>query len=109
MAMALFRWPPFLAVAGVVIALLAACAIQLRRDQDVAASSQASTTSEALDTPLTRCRTVVPEQVEAFEQCRRIWAENRRHFLRKDPSRAAAPDERAPDQKSEPQSPEGAR
>jgi len=100
------KWPQLLAAAGAAITLLAACAIQLRGnpDEDTAVAPQASTKSDALDTRLTRCRTVVPEQVEAFEQCRLVWAENRRRFFGKTPSRATDHRGGDPDTTSLPQS-----
>src|ERR1700760_3906612 len=104
MALAPLKWPRLLAAAGAGIGLLAACAIQLRGDQEATATPQASTKADALDTRLTRCRTVIPEQVDAFEQCRWIWAENRRRFLGKDPSRVATPEYRAADQPFGPRS-----
>jgi conjugative transfer region protein TrbK len=91
MQMTQLKWPQLLAAAGVAVTLLAACAIQLRgkADEDTAVVPQASSRSGALDTGLGRCRTVVPQQVEAFDLCRHLWAENRRRFFGKDPSRAA--------------------
>jgi conjugative transfer region protein TrbK len=111
MVMAPFKWPHSLVIAGAGIALLAACAIQLRsnEDQDIAAAPQAAARSDAQDTRLTRCRAVLPEQMEAFEQCRHVWADNRRYFLGKDQSRATSSKEGAADQISGAQAAEYAR
>jgi conjugative transfer region protein TrbK len=106
-----FKWPQLFAAAGAAITLLAACAIQLRGnpEESTAVASRTSTKSDALDIRLTRCRTVTPEQAEAFEPCRRIWAENRRRFFGHDPSQTRASDERLPDLASKSQLPGGPR
>jgi conjugative transfer region protein TrbK len=70
---------------------LSACAIPLRGAQDAETQAQATPTFDALDSGLMRCRTVTPEQTDAFEQCRQVWAENRRRFLGQARSGAAAP------------------
>ena len=67
------------AVSGLVVA---ACAIQLRGDSDgPPAGSSASRVTNPLSTKLERCRKVTSEQVAELEECRLIWAENRRRFL----------------------------
>jgi conjugative transfer region protein TrbK len=111
MAMAPFKWPQSLVIAGAGIALLAACAIQLRgnEDQDIAAAPQAAAKSDALDIRLARCRAVLPEQMEAFELCRHVWADNRRRFFGKDQARARSSKEGAADDVSGAQSVEGTR
>jgi conjugative transfer region protein TrbK len=80
---------------GVVIAALfglAACVIPLRGGQDAETQAQATSKSDTLDGPLPRCRAVTPDQTNAFEQCRQVWAENRRRFLGQDRSAAMAAD-----------------
>jgi conjugative transfer region protein TrbK len=78
-----------LAVAVAALGGLAACTIPLRGEEDAQAPSQAVPKSDALE-GLTRCRTVIPEQKDAFEQCRQVWAENRRRFFNQDRSRTIA-------------------
>src|SRR5713101_6924717 len=88
-------------VAGVAVMVLvvAACAVKLRDDEE-----QASPASPAFGDPnplaaaLARCRTVTPEQKDALEECRRVWAEQRRQFLgrSKTPSPTSHLDDRAP-------------
>src|SRR5260370_8493439 len=71
-------------VAGVAVTVLvvAACAINLRDDQEQASSaSPASEGPNPLAAELARCRSVTPEQTAALEACRRVWAEQRRQFL----------------------------
>jgi len=88
-------------VAGVAVMVLvvAACAIKLRDDEEQASSaSPASEDPNPLAAELARCRSVTPEQNDALEECRRVWAEQRRQFLRqsKTPSPASHPDDSAP-------------
>src|SRR3569833_2000198 len=66
----------------------AACVIPLRGGQD--GETQAKE-SDALDRRLTRCRAVTPDQRNAFDQCRQIWAESRRRFLGQDRSSPIGP------------------
>src|SRR5580700_5395677 len=73
-------------VAGVAVMVLvvAACAIKLRDDEEQASSAApASEDSNPLAAELARCRSVTPEQKDALDACRRIWAEQRRQFLGK--------------------------
>ena len=73
-------------VAGVAVMVfvVAACAIKLRDDEEQASStSLASKDSNPLDTELARCRSVTPEQKDTLEDCRRVWAEQRRQFFGK--------------------------
>ena len=37
--------------------------------------------ADALVSELARCRTVLSDDATALDACRRIWAENRRHFF----------------------------
>src|SRR5258705_12187583 len=71
-------------VAGVAVMVLvvAACSIKLRDNEDQASSaSPASEDPNPLADELARCRSVTPEQTDALEACRRIWAEQRGRFL----------------------------
>ena len=65
------------------IVLITALAISLsRRDQD--AGIVAPLEREQADTVATeiaRCRIVMPDDGAALENCRRVWAENRRRFF----------------------------
>jgi conjugative transfer region protein TrbK len=88
-------------VAGVAVMVLvvAACAIKLRDDEEQASSvSPASEDPNPLAAELARCRSVTPEQKDALEECRRVWAEQRRQFLgqSKTPAPASHPDDSAP-------------
>jgi conjugative transfer region protein TrbK len=79
----LFRRFPLVAAIGLVVLSLAACAFQLRHDEQAQPSS--APTSSEVDQPLApkleSCLTVTPEQTATFEYCRRVWAENRRRFF----------------------------
>src|SRR5229473_56466 len=71
-------------VAGVAVMVLvvAACAIKLRDDEERASSATpASEDPNPLAAELARCRSVTPEEKDALEECRRVWAEQRRQFL----------------------------
>jgi conjugative transfer region protein TrbK len=68
--------------AAAVPILVAACTIQLRGDSDAPpARSSASRANSPLGGELERCRKVTSEQVAELQECRLIWAENRRRFL----------------------------
>ena len=68
--------------AAAVPILVAACTIQLRGDGDgPPARSSAFRATSPLGGELERCRKVTPEQVAQLQECRLIWAENRRRFL----------------------------
>jgi len=72
---------PIVAVALIAL-VVAACTIRLRKDE--AAELRPSRVSQETDpfaAKLQRCRTVTPEQSATFEECRRVWAENRRRFF----------------------------
>ena len=87
-------------VAGVAVMVLvvAACAIKLRGDEDQISALPSAQEVDPLAAELARCRRVTPEQTDALEACRRIWAEQRRQFLgqSKTPTPASHPDDRAP-------------
>jgi conjugative transfer region protein TrbK len=71
----------------VMVLVVAACAIKLRDDEEQAAStSLASEDPNPLATKLARCRSVTPEQKDALEECRCVWAEQRRQFLKQSKS-----------------------
>ena len=77
----LFRRFPLIAAIGIVVLSVAACAVQLRPDQDSEPSAVASEDSHPLAPKLESCLTVTPDQTATFEYCRRVWAENRRRFF----------------------------
>jgi conjugative transfer region protein TrbK len=73
--------------------VVAACTIQLRGDSDrPPAGSSASPATNPLGAKLEHCRKVTSEQVAELQECRLIWAENRRRFLgaKKTPSVTSA-------------------
>ena len=77
-----FKRLPIVAATASVMLVMAACAIRLRGDGDEAASNSAGPqTTGTLASSLARCRTVTPEQAATYDDCRRIWAENRRRFF----------------------------
>ena len=87
-------------VAGVVVMVLvvAACAIKLREEDQTSSASSLTPDANPLAAELARCRTVRPEQKDALEECRCIWAEQRRQFIgqRKTPTPAALPNDSTP-------------
>ncbi|WP_084293069.1 putative entry exclusion protein TrbK-alt [Bradyrhizobium sp. WSM3983] len=63
-------------------ALIVACTIQLRGpDKIMGPKPSSATASGPMGSDLTRCRTVTSEHSPAYQDCQRIWAENRRRFL----------------------------
>jgi conjugative transfer region protein TrbK len=80
------------ATAAVVSTLVvAACAIQLRSDEDSAlAAAPVTQTRNSVAVELERCRSVTLEQVADIQECRRAWAENSRRFLGQSNAPAAA-------------------
>jgi len=78
-----FKRAMFVTAAAVVLGLVvAACAIQLRGDSDgPSAGSSKSRVANPLGAKLEQCRKVTSEQVAELQECRLIWAENRRRFL----------------------------
>ncbi|MET3905854.1 conjugative transfer region protein TrbK [Bradyrhizobium sp. S3.3.6] len=77
-----FKRLTIVAAAGSMMLVMAACAIQLRGDGDGTASNSADPqTTGALASGLAGCRKVKPEQTATYDDCRRIWAENRRRFF----------------------------
>lgn len=71
------------ATAVIVLSLVVtACAIQLRGDGESAPmGSSASRAADPLAAQLKHCRTLTSEQSADIQECRRVWAENRRRFL----------------------------
>jgi conjugative transfer region protein TrbK len=87
--------------AGVVVLIVAACAIKLRGDEDQTASvSGMSRDANPLAAELARCRTVTSEQTDALAECRRVWAEQRRQFLGRSKTPSAHPNDGAPNMRS---------
>jgi conjugative transfer region protein TrbK len=68
--------------AAVPVLVITACTIQLRGDSDGRpAGSSASRVTNPLGAEPERCRKVTSEQAVELQECRLIWAENRRRFL----------------------------
>lgn len=64
-------------------ALIVACTIQLRGpDKIMGPKPSRIAASRPMESDLTRCRTVTSEHSPAYQDCQRIWAENRRRFFR---------------------------
>jgi len=77
----LFRRFPLIAAIGLVVLSVAACAVQLRPEQDSQPSPVTSEEGHPLAPKLESCLAVTPDQTATFEYCRRVWAENRRQFF----------------------------
>ncbi|WP_375786958.1 putative entry exclusion protein TrbK-alt [Bradyrhizobium sp. Pha-3] len=78
----LFRRLSSVVAVGITLVAVAACAIQLRDPGNDAAATQSSVRKTGtLEPDLARCRALTSEQGPAFEQCRMIWAGNRRRFF----------------------------
>jgi len=74
---------PTLAAVVLVLLIVAACTIRLRGDEEQTDSSaSADRVSDPLATKLAECRPVTYEQKDALSECRKVWAEKRRQFLR---------------------------
>jgi conjugative transfer region protein TrbK len=74
----------FLRIAAVVLVMLAAAVavIQSRRGEDAAVPTPKERgEADALVDELARCPTVTSEDTAGLDACRRIWAEDRRHFF----------------------------
>jgi conjugative transfer region protein TrbK len=80
-----FKWVMLVttaAAAAVLFLVVAACTIQLRGDSDAPPTgSSASRATNPLGAELERCRKVTSDQTAELQDCRAIWAENRRRFL----------------------------
>jgi conjugative transfer region protein TrbK len=85
------------AAVAVMVLVVAACAIQLRRDETVGSMpSSVSRETDPFASELSHCRTVTPDETVALENCRRVWAQNRRRFLTSTKPRWDAPTEEIP-------------
>ena len=74
---------PTVAAVVLVVLIVAACTIRLRGDEEPANfSAFADQASDPLATKLAECRSVTYEQKDALSECRKMWAEKRRQFLR---------------------------
>jgi len=82
--------------AGVMVLVVAACAIKLRDEEQTSSASPASQDANRLTAELARCRTVTPEQQDALAECRRLWAERRRQFLGQKNTQTKLPNDSAP-------------
>jgi len=61
---------------------MAACAFQIRNDEDGGAiTSPVSEQLDAFAAKLRHCQTVTSEQAAELAACRQVWAENRRRFM----------------------------
>jgi len=82
---------------GAVVA--AACTIHLRGDEDQpAATASVAQKVDPLSAELERCRMISYEQQDRLAECRKVWAEKRRQFLRQNsdaPRNPARPDPEA--------------
>jgi len=78
--------------------LAAACTIHLRGDDN-----QPQPASSILREPdpvaaeLERCRSISYEQKDRLAECRKVWAEQRRHFLRQNSNTPRNPARSGPD------------
>jgi conjugative transfer region protein TrbK len=79
---ALIKRLPVIMIVGVTLLVITACTIRLREQGNEATASAAIPEKpDALGADLVRCRSLTSDQAPAYEQCRKIWAENRRRFL----------------------------
>ena len=84
---------PTLATVVVAVLVVAACAMQLRGDEDqTSPAASVAPGSDPAAERLKQCRAVTYEQKEALLECRKIWAEKRRQFLEQ--NREIEPDAR---------------
>jgi conjugative transfer region protein TrbK len=66
-----------------VIVLAAACTIPLRDDKNqLQPASSVVREPDPVTAELERCRSISYEQKDRLVECRKVWAEQRRHFLR---------------------------
>ena len=99
----------FVLIAAVALTVLVvgACAIQLRNDENgESIPPPVSQEADPFAAKLDRCRTVTSEQAVELENCRHVWAENRRRFFtstkpRWDGPPVGKPAEPAPSAKSQ--------
>jgi conjugative transfer region protein TrbK len=100
-----FRRLSIVAGVGTIIFVVTACTIQLRDPEQFSSASPTTEHAEPLAAEFARCRTVTLEQRDALVGCRRIWAEQRRQFLRQKstPASAGLPNDAAPNTRLPPQ------
>ena len=76
--------------------LAAACTIHLRDDDNQPQpASSVVREGDPVAAELERCRSISYEQKDRLAECRKVWAEQRRHFLRQNsdtPRNPARPD-----------------
>lgn len=76
---------PSVAAAVLVVLVVGACAIRLRGNEDQSNSSApADQVSDPEVAKLAQCRSVTYEQKDALSECRKVWDEKRRQFLRQE-------------------------
>jgi conjugative transfer region protein TrbK len=71
----------FTVIAVVVAAIIIAIGEASRTDDASRDVAPAATKGDPLAADITRCRDVTAEQLAADDNCRRVWAENRRRFF----------------------------
>jgi conjugative transfer region protein TrbK len=69
------------AVGFVVVAATLAVNYSRRSDDSRIVAPFERKQADALATQLARCRTVAPDDTATLDDCRRAWAENRKHFF----------------------------
>ena len=78
------------------VVLAAACTVHLRGDDNqLQATASAAQGSDPIAAELERCRSVSYEQTDRLAECRKVWAEQRRQFLKQSsdtPHKAVGPD-----------------
>ncbi len=63
--------------------VVAACTIQLRGGEEASAPPKAEQTTDVDGSDLARCRSVTSEETASYQNCQKVWAENRRRFFGK--------------------------
>ena len=81
------------------VVLAAACTVHLRGDDNqLQATASAAQGSDPIAPELERCRSVSYEQTDRLAECRKVWAEQRRQFLKQSsdtPRNPSRPDPKA--------------
>jgi len=78
--------------------LAAACTIHLRDDDNQPQPASSGVREGDSQAPeLERCRSISYEQNDRLAECRKVWAEQRRHFLRRNNDAPRNPARRDPD------------
>ena len=71
-----------IATVAFVVWAIAVAALQSRHDKDAAVIRATEPNKvNAREPELARCRTISPDDFGLLQSCRRIWAENRKHFF----------------------------